>query len=145
MKLDNLILEALKPSQFRPYMKPDARPNKIIQDELDAKFKAFNGQKNRSGDRIYLPFEIKQPIYTDKQLNLIGTIRDLLMRLGYHTFNNKKDWQSEELQNYKKGICIEDDTGREVRIGKVLNKYKDHEVSSFLDPEDYPEYNKSKV
>src|SRR5574343_289281 len=124
MKLDNLILEALKPSQFRPYMKPDARPNKIIQDELDAKFKAFNGQKNRSGDRIYLPFEVPQNIDT-RQFEIMLIIENALSEIGYtlSPWNSMGSWDHKR-ENYLKGICrkkIGDDK-REFKIGKILSK-----------------------
>src|SRR5574343_573218 len=124
MKLDNLILEALKPSQFRPYMKPDARPNKIIQDELDAKFKAFNGQKNRSGDRIYLPFEVPQNIDT-RQFEIMLIIENALSEIGYplSPWHSMGSWDHKR-ENYLKGICrkkIGDDK-REFKIGKILSK-----------------------
>src|SRR5574343_71235 len=127
----DLLLEALKPSQFRDYvgMKPF---NEKFQKELIQVFPNTKYKTNRSKDRLYIPFE--------------GSNLKKYNRTFEIYLEEVLSWDRYEIVDYEKGLCKETGTNRNIRIGKYLNKkieqgltirykamFQEYEVESYND------------
>ena len=112
----NLLKEALPLSTAKEYTSIDKNP--AIQKQIDDIFSKLMGYakfQSKRGDRLYVQFDKvnKMPITT--------TYMNVRSNLQMHDY---------EISDYIKGIAT-DKYGREVKIGKILNKVAPHILQQF--------------
>jgi len=110
--VDNLIFEALKPSEFREYMEVgrDLAMKRIGQ--IWSKLQAESIGSNRNGDRLYFNITEKVDFWDLKEIPISVNINKFIKRYGFEIVDVKNN----KAKNLK--------DGRIVSIMKVLNSLK---------------------
>jgi len=108
----NLIRESLSLEKAKEYTSIERNPE--IQNQLDdifSKLESKTNKKSKRGDRLYFKFNIE----TTSKSEIEPEVQSTIEKGNY------------KIKDYKKGIA-QDKYGREVKLGKVLNKLKAKDI-----------------
>lgn len=108
MKFNQLITEALKLSEFRPYLKGNKTKYKD-------KLKEMFGNKYR----VYINIENNSKVIKEIETDLEKEIKKILLNTNF------------ELIDFEKGLAYDNKNKREIKLGKVLNKFSKELLNRF--------------